>query len=144
MANQSVNIQMSVWFASILQFLRNINLISIRHTLIFDVHVALVQYASRTLFVWLSMLWFERLRNSVFTYSKYCNDNLPDFKCSLTFVNAIERLIKFETFYMVFLSDVRLLYMYTHSTSFASNEFVLQMYIGYILFKKRKVSFFVQ
>ena len=39
--------------------------------------------------------------------------------------NAIERLIKFETFYMVVLSDVWPLYMYTHSIIFPSNEFVL-------------------
>ena len=29
---------------------------------------------------WFLMFWLERLPNSVFTYSKYSNDNLPDLK----------------------------------------------------------------
>ena len=46
------------------------------------------------------MFWLERLPNSVFTYSKYRNDNLPDLKMQLEvfFDNIYESLTQFETF----------------------------------------------
>ena len=80
----------------------------------FDVHVALVQYTSRTLFVDFRCSDSKYSRIVFYTYSKYGDDNLPDLNMqfdvfSTLFMNALSTF-KFVHVFLV----IRVYFIYAY------------------------------